>query len=242
MSCPWMPRSFEKQPPAITCYYLLIYTSLHLNKTLKRKGPRQEICFVEAPSKLSGASSESHLEQGHADEQLREAAEILSTLMPCPGEEALINLLIKLKLFALSSSTHVLPFSLLPAGSSSERLVLQLSLQYSPKGLRGWGDQRRREAKSSLLQWCCNWQRSGLFSVSLLVLSVLTDIGLGIVLKWRMENKSPHKCKNPTGIPKESNLGTRGPAQSCFLSKLFFLLLVSGKFHHYFAVKTQGGE
>lgn len=72
--------------------------------------------------------------------------------IPCPGEEALINLLIKLKLFALSYHTRS-SLSLFPAGSSSECLVLQLLLQYSPKGLREWGEHWRTEANSSLQQW-----------------------------------------------------------------------------------------
>lgn len=127
LSCCRMPHSFAKQVLVITRYYLPIYTSLHLNKTLKRKDLRQEICFVQAPSKFNRTPIWVTLGTEMRDEQLQEATATLSphthTHIPYPREKALINLLIKWKLFALNHHTHS-SLSLLP----SKCVVLQLSL------------------------------------------------------------------------------------------------------------------
>jgi len=76
--CCRMPHSFARQVLVITCYYLPIYTSLHFNKTLKRKDLRQEICFVQAPSKFNRNPIWVTLGTEMHDEQLQEAAETLS--------------------------------------------------------------------------------------------------------------------------------------------------------------------
>lgn len=78
VSCCQMPHSFARQVLVTTRYYLPIYTSLHLNKTLKRKDLRQEICFVQAPSKFNRNPIWVTLGTEMCDEQLQEAAETLS--------------------------------------------------------------------------------------------------------------------------------------------------------------------
>lgn len=76
--CRRTPHSFARQVLVTTRYYLPIYTSLHLNKTLKRKDLRQEICFVQGPSKFNRNPIWVTLGTEMCDEQLQEAAETLS--------------------------------------------------------------------------------------------------------------------------------------------------------------------
>lgn len=98
-----------------------------LNKTPKKKDLRQEICFVQAPSKLNRNPIWVTLGTEMREEQQQEPEETFSThtYIPYPGEKALINPLIKLKLFALNYHTHF-SFSVLPIGGSSQCIVLQL--------------------------------------------------------------------------------------------------------------------
>lgn len=67
---------------ASSCHYLLLFA--HLYFTAFKQNPEEKMSLTgnllcRGSQQDHGAPSESHLEQEHVDEQLREAAETLST-------------------------------------------------------------------------------------------------------------------------------------------------------------------
>lgn len=67
---------------ASSCHYFLLFA--HLYFTAFKQNPEEKRSltgnlFCRGSQQVHGAPSESHLEQGCADEQLQEAAETLST-------------------------------------------------------------------------------------------------------------------------------------------------------------------